>query len=208
MKQILLVILIGLCSFVVKAQDTLRLLDGSEVVGKLYDVKGEMIDFLVWKRNKTEGRLFYKAEIYSIKRETGGEFILYKPSIDIKHLQLEVPEMKVFMKGMDAANKYYKSPMPFIFSFAASSVGGYFLAKETNPVFIPLAPAAYLLLSSITRPHFKKNMPYSVETYKNENFKNGYINRAKRKKFEKVAYGALSGFAATVGTLLIMDATQ
>jgi len=195
MKNTLLFILFVCSSNIIQAQDTLSMRSGENILVKVIEVGTSEVKYK--KQDNLNGPVFsiLKSDLLVIKYENGTkeDFSSIKKIVGVENL---------FIQGQNDAILNYDG-----YKTAGTSV----LLSTAVPfygIFIGIAPA---LLCSIAEPK-DENLGYpNLNLMKNEQYANGYKQKAKQIKNKKVLRNYISGIVIqasylTVGLIVLIAA--
>ncbi len=223
----LILVIIILNSFCISAQkDTVLLLNGEIVTGKLITNDNQTININVKKIFKNKIINIDKEDIFSLNIN-GKDSILYSQDSSLGY-NFTKNQMRSFIKGMQTAKKNYKPILTTIGGFFAGFTGGGFGFWGIG------IPTTYVLMSGIKSPKLKtdfiidsldnnffvadskprigynehvkfhnKKSKLNTEFSQNKYFKYGYETKAKDKKIK----GAIKGGIIGVITFIIISYT-
>jgi hypothetical protein len=199
MKNILLFILFVCLSNIIKAQDTLSMRSGENILVKIIEVGTTEVKYK--KQDNLNGPVFsiLKSDLLVIKYENGTK----EDFSSIKKIEEKIVGVEnLFTQGQNDAILNYDG-----YKTAGTSV----LLSTAVPfygIFIGIAPA---LLCSIAEPK-DENLGYpNLNLMKNEQYANGYKQKAKQIKNKKVLRNYISGIVIqasylTVGLIVLIAA--
>jgi hypothetical protein len=177
MKNLFLILLLIGSSSIIKAQDTLSMRSGENILVKVIEVGTSEVKYK--KLDNINGPLFsiLKSDLLTIKYENGTKE-------DFSNIKTNSPDL--FMQGQNDAIINYKG-----YKTAGTSV----LVTTAFPgygIFIGIAPA---LICASSEP-LDENLGYpDMNLMKNELYAKGYKQKAKQIKTNKVIHNYLSGVA-------------
>jgi len=184
MKNLLLIFILAFSSSIIKAQDTLTMRSGENIIVKIIEVGSTEVKYK--KVTNINGPIFstLKSDLILIRYENGS-------NDDLSSINIESPKSDEyqFIQGYNDAIKYYKSYKlagTAVFITSAFPLYGWFLG---------VSPA--LLLSSATP--LDENLDYpDINLMKNEQYARGYKAQAKNIKRKKIIRNYVSGLATCV----------
>jgi hypothetical protein len=193
---IVLVLLSGL----VKAQDKIILLNGkTKDVFKVLGVSDEKLIFQ--ESDNAEASVLSVNKIFSfVKKNAKKEEFVYKRDTTIDNY-LTIPQMSMYVRGMQDGRKYYKSPLSTIEGVAFGVAGGFIIPIYSSLSFIP--PAIGLLAVNVISPNLEKQPIPDKNLFKNNDYAQGYLKRARDKKLTNAIIGIGIGLFSTLGFLII-----
>jgi hypothetical protein len=196
MKNLLLIIVFACSSSIIRAQDTLTMRSGENVIVKIIEVGSSEVKYK--KVTNLNGPIFstLKTDLILIRYENGSKD-------DFSNINIESPKSdeNQFNQGYNDATKYYKSYKlagTAVFFTSAFPIYGWFLG---------VSPA--LLLSSATP--LDENLDYpDLNLMKNEQYARGYKTQAKNIKIKKIIRNYIYGLAtcAALTGLMISALSQ
>ena len=191
MKYILLFILFVFSSNIIKAQDTLSMRSGENMLVKIIEVGTTEVKYK--KQDNLNGPVFsiLKSDLLVIKYENGTK----EDFSSIKKIEEKIVGVEnLFIQGQNDAILNYDG-----YKTAGTSV----LLSTAVPfygIFIGIAPA---LLCSIAEPK-DENLGYpNLNLMKNEQYANGYKQKAKQIKNKKVLRNYISGIVIQASYLTV-----
>jgi len=199
MKNTLLFILFVCSSNIIQAQDTLSMRSGENILVKVIEVGTSEVKYK--KQDNLNGPVFsiLKSDLLVIKYENGTK----EDFSSIKKIEEKIVGVEnLFVQGQNDAILNYDG-----YKTAGTSV----LLSTAVPfygIFIGIAPA---LLCSIAEPK-DENLGYpNLNLMKNEQYANGYKQKAKQIKNKKVLRNYISGIVIqasylTVGLIVLIAA--
>ncbi len=185
MKKLFLLIILALSSSIIKAQDTLTMRSGENIIVKIIEVGSTEVKYK--KVTNLNGPMYstLKSDLMLIRYENGSKD-------DFSSINIESPKSDEYQynQGYNDATKYYKSyklASTAVFFTSAFPLYGWFLG---------VSPA--LLLSSATP--LDENLDYpDVNLMKNEQYARGYKTQAKNIKRKKIIRNYVSGLVTCIG---------
>jgi hypothetical protein len=185
MKKLFLLIILALSSSIIKAQDTLTMKSGENIIVKIIEVGSAEVKYK--KVTNINGPIYstLKSDLMLIRYENGSKD-------DFSSINIESPKSDEYRynQGYNDATKYYKSyklASTAVFFTSAFPLYGWFLG---------VSPA--LLLSSATP--LDENLDYpDVNLMKNEQYARGYKTQAKNIKRKKIIRNYVSGLVTCIG---------
>ena len=185
MKKLFLLIILALSSSMIKAQDTLTMKSGENIIVKIIEVGSTEVKYK--KVTNLNGPMYstLKSDLMLIRYENGSKD-------DFSSINIESPKSDEYQynQGYNDATKYYKSyklASTAVFFTSAFPLYGWFLG---------VSPA--LLLSSATP--LDENLDYpDVNLMKNEQYARGYKTQAKNIKRKKIIRNYVSGLVTCIG---------
>lgn len=180
---ILLALLIGTQ---VDAQHSIQLLNGKQVMAANYTIGDVFISYKKPNDTRTAPRLIDRFDVFSVKKSTGEEEVLYTPS---DSLDFSVAEARLFIDGEQTAMKYYNRPS-VKWTSAAIGAGSSILSFYALPI-----PMLYSLAIGRHNPqHLQMNLrsekevvlsPEMTAKKDNEAFRFGYQRAARNIKIQQ-----------------------
>lgn len=169
-----------------KAQDTVLLLNGDVLKGKVSADMGDFYRIDILSRNKFQTVAVDKLDIFSILEQGKPEKVIYKVD-STQGNDFTVSQMRDFMQGERQARLRYKPVLPMIggvlIGAAGPAIGFWGLA---------LAPV-YLGSLAMRKPLPPEKVPESLKIADPEFFTMGYGHTARRVKIQRAAIAALGG---------------
>ncbi|MFT6199118.1 MAG: hypothetical protein ACJARP_000396 [Vicingaceae bacterium] len=199
MKNVyLMVLLFVVASFSANCQDTLRLMNGSEINVKIEVISEGSISFQPLNSKKTSFQVRTTDEIFSFKKEGQPEVQLYKYNPEIGNFY-QISEMKQYMVGERHVELYHNTRWTKISALAAGAVAGYFVANGGG--IVTASPIFFASVMTLPKAHIQKNKD-NVSIHNEFPYKDGYTRVAKGKRFlNNLAYSALG----MIGSFVIFE---
>ena len=201
----LLIVLI--LSTQVNAQHTIQLLNGKQIIAETYSVGDVFVSYKKPGDNRTAPRLINRFDVFSVKKATGEEEMLYYPS---DSLDFSVEDARSYIDGEQTAIKYYNRPS-VKWTSAVVGAGSSILRFYALPI-----PMLYSLALGRHNPHNLQMGPRSESNTTltpelsakkdNEAFRFGYQRAARNIKIQQsLKWGYIS---LGVGIAALIIATQ
>jgi len=184
MKNLLLIILFACSSNFIKAQDTLTMRSGENVIVKIIEVGSNEVKYK--KIENLNGPIFatLKSDLYLIRYENGSKD-------DFSNIGKAANTQELYTQGYNDALKYYKS-----YKVTGNSV----LLASAFPMYGFMFGGATAALTSLAEPS-DENLDYpDMSLMKNEYYANGYKTAAKNIKRKKILTNFLTGLAISIGS--------
>jgi hypothetical protein len=191
MKNLLLFILLSCFSNLIKAQDTLTMRSGENVIVKIIEVGSNEVKYK--KIENLNGPIFVtlKSDLYLIRYENGGKD-------DFSTIGKVANAQESYTQGYNDAIKYYKS---------YKVTGNTVLLASSFPFYGFIFGGATAALTSSTEPS-DENLDYpDMSLMKNEHYARGYKTAAKNIKRKKILINFLSGLAISLGSTVAITAS-
>ncbi len=170
----------------VQAQDSILLLNGEVLKGKISEDLGDFYKFDWQRKKKTSTVAVDKNEIYQMFWSDGRQLMLYQPDTNIQG-SFSSLEMMDFIYGEREARHTYKPRVPqatgFVIGGAGACLG--FWGICLSPV--------YLGLTSIRKPGPGPSTVIPSQVKNPEIFAMGYGHAARKKKVQKTAIATAAG---------------
>lgn len=210
------------------SQDTLLLLNGKFVNGKVCAIDTEFIKYQITKGKKYEFKQMAIEDMFAIKYKDSSMQILYSQDT-VNGYYYSVDEMYSFVLGENYARKYFKAPLSSIGGFVTGMAGGIVGFWGFT------IPTAYTMFTGTSKPLFVNNQPISINQDPSyfasmidisvkpgfsakinskqqtqpclllqKPFYEGYNSQAKDKKTKNAIKGGIIGFATLVVTSYIL----
>jgi hypothetical protein len=190
-KYLWLMMVLVTLSFVADAQGKLNLMNGKII---LFDSIGkagnEKYIYAIHANNESYSYTIGKRRIFSIVFADGREEIIFTSDSTIS--DLNVPQMKDFVKGEQDCWKYYKPKMV--------TVGGLVIGAGAGILgfYGPFFPAFYAIIETASAPPDIAKEPYADKAYANNEFyAYGFEIAAKKKKLKNALYGGGISFVTS-----------
>jgi len=190
MKNLLLIILFACSSNFIKAQDTLTMRSGENVIVKIIEVGSNEVKYK--KIENLNGPIFatLKSDLYLIRYENGSKD-------DFSNIGKVANTQELYTQGYNDALKYYKS-----YKVTGNSV----LLASAFPMYGFMFGGATAALTSLAEPS-DENLDYpDMSLMKNEYYANGYKTAAKNIKRKKILANFLTGLAISIGSSVAIAA--
>jgi hypothetical protein len=184
MKNLLLFILLACFSNFIKAQDTLTMRSGENVIVKIIEVGSSEIKYK--KIDNLNGPIFsiLKSDLYLIRYENGSKD-------DFSNISKAANTQELYTQGYNDALKYYKS---------YKVTGNTVLLATAFPMYGFMFGGAAAALTSSAEPS-DENLDYpDLSLMKNEYYARGYKTAAKNIKRKKILTNFLTGLAISIGS--------
>jgi len=184
MKNLLLIILFTCSSNFIKAQDTLTMRSGENVIVKIIEVGSNEVKYK--KIENLNGPIFatLKSDLYLIRYENGSKD-------DFSNIGKAANTQELYTQGYNDALKYYKS-----YKVTGNSV----LLASAFPMYGFMFGGATAALTSLAEPS-DENLDYpDMILMKNEYYAKGYKTAAKNIKRKKILTNFLTGLAISIGS--------
>ncbi len=170
-------------------QQKILMLNGNELTIKSFTVKSEKISFTRMKGNKEKRGSVDRFRVFSITDTDQQERIIYEPDTGY---DLTIEQMRIFIKGEQAAKLYYHKPSVVVGGIMAGAVGSYFTFYG-----LPV-PLLYGTIAGRISPKVKLPIDAVYPEQKSEEFIQGYQRRARDIKTRHALISGLIGFAVSV----------
>ena len=190
MKNLFLIILFAFSSNIIKAQDTLTMRSGENVIVKIIEVGSNEVKYK--KIENLNGPIFatLKSDLYLIRYENGSKD-------DFSNIGKVANTQELYTQGYNDALKYYKS-----YKVTGNSV----LLASAFPMYGFMFGGATAALTSLAEPS-DENLDYpDMSLMKNEYYANGYKTAAKNIKRKKILTNFLTGLAISIGSTVAIAA--
>jgi hypothetical protein len=184
MKNLLLFILLACSSNFIKAQDTLTIRSGENVIVKIIEVGSSEVKYK--KIDNLNGPVFaiLKSELYLIRYENGSKD-------DFSNIGKAANTQELYTQGYNDALKYYKS---------YKVTGNTVLLASSFPFYGFIFGGAAAALTSSAEPS-DENLDYpDLSLMKYEYYAKGYKTAAKNIKRKKILTNFLTGLAISIGS--------
>ena len=188
MKNLLLIILFASSSNFIKAQDTLTMRSGENIIVKIIEVGSNEVKYK--KTENLNGPIFstLKSDLYLIRYENGSKD-------DFSTIDKAANTQELYTQGYNDAIKYYKS-----YKVTGNSV----LIASAFPIYGFMFGGATAALTSLAEPS-DENLDYpDMRLMKNEYYATGYKTAAKNIKRKKILTNFLTGLAINIGFVVAM----
>ena len=182
------------------AQDKIMLMNGKiKTVGKVLEIKDRNVLYQA-KGSKRIKKMGWE-KVFSIETAAGREQVVYLQDSTISN-DLSIEQMRLFVKGEQAAIYRYKSPLSTIGGLVFGAAGG--LLVPYFPAVSVLPPAAGITALAFVKPKSSKKSIVGIpdEVSSSPEFVAGYQRKAKDKRMNNTLKGAAVGFLLTVGAIV------
>jgi hypothetical protein len=186
MKNLILLILLTSSLNIIKAQDTLTMRTGDNLVAKVIEVGSSEIKYK--KIDNLNGPVFtiLKSDLYLIRYENGTKD-------DFSNISKVANAQDMYTLGYNDAVKYYKN-----YKVAGNSV----LLTSALPFYGFIFGGTSAAIASASEPS-DENLDYpDLNLMKNEDYARGYRTSAKNIKRKKILTNYVSGLAISGITLV------
>ena len=177
-----------LCSGTLLAQDTLVLINGKTILVKSVDLKDYTIAYRKMEP-KSKLKTIDPERVFSIRYKDGTERIIYY-SDTLDPVDFKPEEMRMFIKGEQDADKYYKNNFnkgtAFVLGASGGLLGFYGLA----------VPPLYATIVGAFSPKMEKQKVSDPALLQNNIYREGYEKKARDRKIRNAMIGGLVGFVA------------
>jgi hypothetical protein len=137
--------------------------------------------------------------LFSIVYSDGKEEIIFTPDSTIT--DLNVPQMKDYVKGEQDCRKYYKPKLATIGGLIVGGCAGYL-----GVFYGPVLPAIYATIVTASPPPDVANKPYADKTLiNNDYYAYGFETMGRKKKLKNAILGGGISFAVSVSTFIFLN---
>jgi hypothetical protein len=137
--------------------------------------------------------------IFSIVYPNGKEDIIFAPDSTIT--DLNVPQMKDYVKGEQDCRKYYKPKLATIGGLIVGGCAGYL-----GVFYGPVLPAIYATFVTASSPPDVTKKSYADKALiNNDYYAYGFETMGRKKKLKNAIYGGGIGFAISVVTFILIE---
>ena len=178
------------------ARDTIVLINGKSIPVKSSDLK----DYSIFYRKPTPNtklKTIDPERVFSIRYKDGNERVIYY-SDTLDPVDFKPEEMRMFIKGEQDADKYYKNNFnkgtAFVLGAGGGLLGFYGLA----------VPPLYATIVGAFSPKMEKQKVSDPALLQNNIYREGYEKKARDRKIRNAMIGGLIGFVAGSVTLSII----
>ncbi len=189
MKYILLFILFICSSNIIKAQDTLSMRSGENILVKVIEVGTSEVKYK--KQDNLNGPVFsiLKSDLLVIKYENGTK----EDFSSIKKIEEKIVFVEdLFIQGQNDAKRFYKYN---------KIVGTMIVA---NLLVLPILPSLAFSIAATSKIPKDKNLNYpSISLMQNEKYADSYRQEAKKIKNRKI-WTSFGGSIVGLGLLLLL----
>jgi hypothetical protein len=183
------------------AQDTLFLLNGNTINGKIREINPDTMFLLIQvsKKNKTKFRNINLGDLYAFSFKDSARMIIYARDTN-RGIDFTPEQMGSYIRGIQFAKTKYKTPWVMAGGAAVGFAGPYMF-----PFILGiLAPTAYCGIIGITPVHYKKQQARYPELFSDPYFVEGYKDRAKKKKVINTIISSAIGIVVSAATTTIL----
>lgn len=199
----LLVILLFVLAASARSQDTLLLMNGQLLPCKILSDSGTVIEMeLIKRKGKIKQREIHKSEIFSIRKGSEPEVILYAQD-EIIGDDLTVEEMSFYLAGQGDARANYNGFPVFIIGLAACGTIAYLGGDGYLTAVVP--PIAYIMVQFIGRVKVQKDSMSNPNYDQNDMYAYGYGPTARSRKMIRAMEGGFAGSALGVTLYLLLN---
>lgn len=190
------------CSFYLKGQETLLLLNGKQYSGVTLDTAGLRINFDIYRPGKkVKHKSFYRDQVFSITNESGAEHVFYYPDKFFVN-EYSVENMRLDISGRIDGRNGFKTKWVYPVGIATGFLAGFFSKGSALSALVPIAyigvvqiPIVKIQPKSISNPDFIGNEYYA----------GGYDQSARMKRTK---HAIISGFAGLIAGIFIYGVTN
>lgn len=168
-------------------------MEGERIVAKSITINQTSNECFYVKLNDSEKVIDFE-DIFSVRDTLGKETIYYKQDPQ-KGFYESPADMKLYVEGMMAAQKKYKSPLSScggmilsvsaVTAVAITGIGGLF--------WTPLVPVIYTGFVLKSKPSVTKITNSLPENLRQEKYIIGYITQVKKKRVNNAIFGSVGG---------------
>ena len=185
--------------FCAEKNDTILLLNGTELVANVTDTTNG-VTTIVNPKDSSKYFVIENDRIFSIRNQNG-ESIMYVYDTLIGN-EFTIDEMRYFIRGEQDAEKGYKARGAFWANMALGAAGG-----VTGSFLCPIPPFTFTALSGLPAVRIKRKTVSNVEYLKHDSYLMGYERVARKKrKFSSLGGGGI-GLGLGLGTYFILKGT-
>ncbi len=170
------------------AQDTIVLLSGKTIIAKGVEVGMYSVTYHRLKDNKQ--KRINPDHVFSIRHADGTERIVYDRDSIEEGEDYTIDQMRMFVHGEQDAIQYYKNNTnkigAFVFGAGISYLGFYGI----------VGPGIYSTVIGSFSPDMSKQKISNPALLNVDEFKEGYVRKAREKNTVNSIYYGLAGFAA------------
>lgn len=194
--------LILLGSYAGKGQDTLVLLNGKQYFGTTLDTAGLKINFNIYRPGKkAKLKSFYRDQVFSIKSESGKEYVFYYPDMYFVD-EYTVDNMRFEIHGRMDGNNGYRTKWVYPIGLATGLLAGYFSKGSVLSVLVPIAYIGMVQIPIVKIQHETISNPDFIG---NEFYADGYDRSARMKRTK---HAIISGFVGLAAGILLYEVTK
>lgn len=187
----------------IHSQDTLLLMNGQLLPCKIVADSGTVIEMEIIKRSgKIKLRDIHKSEIFSVKKGSQPEIVLYAKD-EIIGDDLTEEEMRFYLAGQGDARNNYKAMHVFLIGVAACGTIAYLGGDGYMTAMVP--PIAYVLVQFIGRVKVQKDSMSNPNYDQNDMYAYGYGPTARSRKMIRAMEGGFAGSALGVTLYLLLN---
>lgn len=169
-------------------RDTIILINGNTIPAKSIDLKDYTI---VYRKPAQKAKLktIDPERVFSIKYKNGSERVIYTTD-SLDPVDFKPEEMRMFIKGEQDADKYFKSNLnkgaAFVIGAGGGLLGFYGLA----------VPPLYSTIVGSFSPRLEKQKVSDPALLQNNSYREGYERKARDRKIRNGVISGLIGFVA------------
>jgi len=184
-------------------QDTLLLMNGQLLPCRIVDDSGTVIEMELIRRNgKIKQRDIHKSEIFSIKKGSTPEIILYAQE-EIIGDDLTAEEMRFYLAGQGDARSNYNGLPVFLIGVATCGTIAYLGGDGFVTAILP--PIAYIFVQFIGRIKVQKDSMSNPNYDQNDMYAYGYGPTARSRKMIRAMEGGFAGSAMGVTLYFLLN---
>ena len=179
--------------------DTILLLNGTEIISMVYDTSFGNVTYKNPKADQ-DPITIETSDVFSI-RNSKGETIKYVYDSAGEN-DLTAEEMRYYIKGEQDAQKGFKPRGAFW-----TNMGIGLLSGATGSFLCPIPPFAFTALSGLTKVKIKHSTVSNLECLKHDTYIMGYEHIARGKRKTKSLLGGGIGLVGGIGASIILIST-
>lgn len=176
------------------SQNTIRTLDGKLITINKLDTIDNV--FIFYENEKGKHRSINKNDVFSIQLYNQKEQIFYIP--DSLNDSFTISQMRNYLKGEYDADKNYKRRRSFWGGLSVGLISPIALpAIGISSVLSPILPVGYVATIGATNKK-EKHFDLVNDQFKNQYYKQGYLEKARKKRLTNSMLGA--GLGLIIGS--------
>jgi hypothetical protein len=201
-RLVMLLMLAGLQSAALTAQDTLLLMNGRTLDCRIVADSGTVFVFELAKKNgKVKVNEVHKSEVFSVKKQGQEEEVLYTPNALIGDIYA-VEEMRFYMAGENDARNNYTAWPTFIVGFALCGTASYL--GEEGLILSIVPPLVYTAAQLIPKIKIREETISDMSYQYNDFYADGYEPPARTRKIIRALQGSYAGAAAGLAAFILI----
>ncbi|HNQ12992.1 MAG TPA: hypothetical protein PKH65_09660 [Bacteroidia bacterium] len=182
---------------VLSAQQNMLLMDGKEIKIQRHFFEGTRIRYVPFESKSLKSKYINRYNVFSISDSGGIENVLYVP--DSSYGDPSVEDLRLFIKGEQAAMLYYRKPANKWSSLGVGAASG-FMSFYGTPV-----PFLYSTIIGRHNPSVEIPDHIFIPEAGSEAFNYGYEKKARNIKIKQSLIWGYIGFGISLSTLVALS---